>query len=419
MSEQLAILGGAPARSKPFPTSADASGRWLGEEEKRLLIEVIDSGSLNRNGGSKVAQLETQWAEMMGVPYAQAVTSGTAALHTAVAALDLEPGDEVITTTITDMGTIIAILACNLVPIFADVDPRTGNITAQTIERQISFKTRALIVVDLFGQPADMDPIINLARRHHLLVVEDCAQAHLATYRGRHVGTIGDIGCFSFQQSKQMTTGDGGMVITANEKLGIRTRLFADKAWPRDMPGLNRSHLFLGMNYRMSELQGAVGVAQTAKLPAMVARRRQTAGLLCRLVSDIPGVCPPHIIPDVEPAWWIFSFTIDQAALHVTPLQFVEAARAEGLPFGVGYIPNPVFEYDVIRERKTFGTSSIPWTLPQARQGITYDRKDYPGTLQLLQEMFVTNWNEGMTEVDVQDIALGIGKVARYFARKG
>ncbi len=418
MTEQLAIHGGAPLRTKPFPSYIDASGRWLGDEEKQLLMEVIDSGCLNRNGGSKVEALEKQWCELMHISYAQAVTSGTAALHTAVAALNLEPGDEVITTTITDMGTIIAILACNLVPTFADVDPRTGNITAETIAREITYKTRAIIVVHLFGQAADLDPILALARKHNLKVIEDCAQAHLAQYKGRLVGTMGDLGCFSFQQSKQMTTGDGGMVISNDEQLYIRARLFADKAWPRGLPGLNRSHLFLGMNYRLTELQGAVGVAQTTKLPALVARRRATTGLLLKLIAEIPGIDLPFVISDANPAWWMFWFTIDQSVLHVTPQQFAEAIKAEGLPFGVGYIPNPVFEYDVIRERKTFGSSGIPWTLPQARPGITYDRKDYPGTLRLMNEMFVTNWNEGMTESDVHDIAAGLAKAANYCASK-
>jgi dTDP-4-amino-4,6-dideoxygalactose transaminase len=416
MSEQLAINGGTPVRRTPFPTYADASGRRLGDEEKKLLLEVIDSGALNRNGGSKVEALERQWAEMMGVPYAQAVTSGTAALHTAVAALNLEPGDEVITTTITDMGTVIAILACNLVPTFADVDPRTGNITAETIARQISHKTRAVVVVHLFGQAADLDPILALAHTHNLKVIEDCAQAHLAQYKGRLVGTMGDLGCFSFQQSKQMTTGDGGMVIARDEQLGIRARLFADKAWPRGLPGLNRSHLFLGMNYRLSELQGAVGLAQTTKLPAIVARRRETAGMLRSRIAQIPGVNPPHIIPAADPSWWMFWFTINQQKLHVTPQQFAAAIKAEGLPFGVGYIPNPVFEYDVIRQRKTFGSSGIPWTLPQARQGIVYDRKDCPSTIRLMDEIVITNWNEGMSEEDVQDMAAAVGKVAAYYA---
>lgn len=412
---QLALHGGKPYRTRPFPTVGNASGRRLGEEEKRLLAEVIDSGALNRNDGSKVAELERVWAEMHGVPYALAVTSGTAALHTAVGALNLEPGDEVITTPITDMGTVIAILACNLVPIFADVDPRTGNITADTVEQQIGAKTRAIIAVHLFGQPADVDPLLALAARHGLKVIEDCAQAHRAEYHGRMVGTMGDLGCFSYQQSKQMTTGDGGMVIARDEGLANRARLFADKGWPRGMAGY-RGHMFLGMNYRMTELQGAVGLAQAGKLEGIVAQRRRTAEMLGESLAAIPGLHPPYLIPGVNPTWWIFAFTMDQDALGVTPAAFSEAVRAEGIPFRVGYLPNPVFEYDVIRERKTFGTSGIPWTLPQARQGITYERKDYPGTMHFLEHTLIMGWNEGLTEQDVSDIAGGLAKVAGYFA---
>jgi perosamine synthetase len=414
-TQQLAIHGGSAYRTRPFATVANATGRWLGEEEKRLLAEVIDSGALNRNDGSKVAALERAWAEMLGVPYAQAVTSGTAALHTAVAALNLEPGDEVITTAITDMGTVIAILACNLVPTFADVDPRTGNITAETIAMQISPKTRALIVVHLFGQIADMAPIMALARQRNLYVIEDCAQAHLAAYQGRLAGTMGDLGCFSFQQSKQMTTGDGGLVVARDEALAIRARLFTDKGWPRGIPGL-RGHLFFGMNYRMTELQGAVGLAQVRKLTEIVAQRRKTAGLLREIMAGIPGLIPPYILPGADHSWWMFSFMIDSARLGVSPQAFAQAIKAEGLPFGVGYIPNPVFEYDVIRDRKTFGTSGIPWTLPQARPGVTYDRRDYPGTLRFLDEMFVMSWNEGLTEDDARDIGGALAKVAGYYA---
>ena len=169
------------------------------------------------------------------------------------------------------------------------------------------------------------------------------------------------------------------------------------------------------MNYRMTELQGAVGLAQAGKLPGIVAQRRHTAGLLREKIAGIEGLIPPYILPDAAPAWWIFSFAIDLYVLGVTPGEFQRAIQAEGLPFSRGYIPNPVFEYEVIRDRKTYGRSGIPWTLPQARPGITYDRNDYPGTLQVLGEVFVSNWNEGLTEAHVEDIGGALAKVADHY----
>ena len=416
MEERLAVDGGSPVRTRPFPTVGDSSGRDLGEEEKRMLVEVINTGHLNRVGGTKVAQFEQEFAQRYGVKHAIASTSGTAAIHVALGALNLNPGDEVITTTISDMGTVIAILLCNLIPIFADVDPLTCNIDPESIKEKISEKTKAIIPVHLFGQPADMDPIMEIAKEHGLAVVEDCAQAHMAEYRGRKVGTIGTLGCFSLQQTKQITTGDGGITITNDDQLAERARLFADKGWPRT--GEARGHLFLGPNYRMTELQGAVGLAQLRKLDSILERRRSSAATLTELLQGIQGINPPKLIPEVVCSWWIYSFTIDEQLLGVSSKKFQEALNAEGIPFGIGYIPNPLFEYDVIKYRKTYGNSQCPWECPRARRGIEYKKEDYPNTLRALETVFVTSWNEGMTEEDARDMARGIEKVAHYYLNK-
>ncbi len=412
MAEKLAIHGGEKIRTKGFPTVGDASGRMIGEEEKRLVLEVLDSGKLNKNNGTKVAEFEKKFAEMYGVQYAVASTSGTSALHLAVAALDLEPGDEIITTTITDMGSLIGILMQNLIPMFADVDPRTGNITAETIEKVISPRTRAIMPIHLFGQPCDMEPILDLAARRGLRVIEDASQAHWAEYKGRRIGTMGDLGCFSFQQSKQMTTGDGGMTITNNPALAERARLFGDKAWPRNS---GRGHAFLGMNYRMTELQGAVGLAQLGKLETILQRRRATAELLDSQLAGVPGIIRPFRYDGVVHSWWIYSFTIDEGVFGISPKEFASALQAEGIPFGCGYIPNPMFDYPVIQERKTYGTSGIPWTLPQARPGIRYSDDDAPNTVWFLSHVLIMSWNEGITESDAMDLARGIKKVAAWF----
>ncbi len=400
-------------RTKPLPSVSNPSGRNLGEEEKKLLEEVIDSAQLNRNVGNKVIQFEKEFAGKYGTKHAIASTSGTAALHIAVGSLDLEPGDEVITTTITDMGTVIAILLCNLVPIFADVDPLTCSIEPGSLKRKLSEKTRAIIPVHIFGQPADMDPILEIAEENDLYVIEDCAQAHLAQYKGKMVGTLGDLGCFSFQQSKQITTGDGGMTITNNEKLAERARLFSDKGWPREDTG-RRGHLFLGPNYRMTELQGAVGLAQLRKIESILARRRKSASVLTDLIKEIKGINPPKIIADVIHSWWIYSFTIDEDFLGPCK-DFAEALKNEEIPFRLGYIPNPIFSYEMIRERRAYGSSRCPWDCPKARKNIQYREEDYPQTKKALEKVFVMGWNEGITEEDCRDLAEGIRKAAAAF----
>ena len=418
MSEKLAIEGGTPVRDKPLPHTGMPEGRDLGQEEEGLLREVIRSGYLNRYGGCRmVVRFEEETAALYGVPHAVATTSGTASLHTAVAAVNPEPGDEIVTTPLTDMGTIIAIVMQQCIPVFADVDPDTGNITAETIAAKITEKTRAVIVVHLFGGPADMAPILDMARDRGLAVIEDCAQAHLAEYRGRKVGTLGDIGCFSLQQSKQITAGDGGMLITSDDALFDRAALFAGKGWPRSSDDAPRGYSFLGINYRMNELTGAVALAQIRKAPAIVERRRASADWLARKLAQIDGVNPPAILPDCRSSWWKFGFKIDGGVLAVSPADFAAAMRAEGISTGCGYIAKPIFDYPSIRDRITFGASRLPWSLPQARKDVCYDVADLPGTARALSEMLVINWSEGISMQDAEDIYRAIVKVAEHYRR--
>src|SRR5262245_40823264 len=179
-----------PTLKVTLPSDADASGRSFGAEELELLRQVIESGTLNCTKGTMVSRFEKRFAEWIGLPHCRAVTSGTAALHTAVAAIDPEPGDEIVGTPITDMGAIAAILYQTAIPVFADVDPRTYQVTAETIAKKLTRRTRAIVVTHLFGNACDMDPILELAARHGLPVIEDCAQAFGATYKGRSVGTL-------------------------------------------------------------------------------------------------------------------------------------------------------------------------------------------------------------------------------------
>ena len=419
MTQKLALHGGSKTRdtaTNPWPTTGDTSGRDIGQEEIELLTAVIHSGRLFRHGGQMVEQLECEYGEAVGSRHCLAVTSGTAALHTAVAALELEVGDEIITSPVTDMGTVIGILMQNHIPIFADVDRRTMMMDPAKIEAAISERTRAIIVVHLFGQPAPMDEVMQLADKHHLYVIEDCAQAHGARWDGQAVGTIGDLGCFSLQQSKQITAGDGGIVVTNDDELADRCRSFHDKYYDRS--GENRGILRLGINYRMNELTGAVALAQTRKLDSILARRRHTAELLAHRLRDIEGIMPPFVHPKATPSCWIFSFQIDQELLGCSTSEFGEAIRAEGLPFGTGYAGGiPICAYPALAEHRAYGTGQFPWEPPYGRS-VEYRAPDYPETIWAQQNTFVTSWNEGYTDEDVEDITQGLAKVAAYYRER-
>jgi len=278
----------ANLKSVTLPSDQDASGRTLGEEECELLAEAVRSGVLTSTKGTFVKRLEARLAEMMGVAHAYACTSGTAALHTAIAAIDPEPGDEIVTTSVTDMGALTPILYQGAIPVFADIDPATYNVTAESIEPVLSERTKAIIVTHLFGNPCQMGPIMELARAKQIPVIEDCAQAYLARNDDRLVGTLGDIGCFSLQQGKHITTGEGGFSITNDPHLARRMFLFINKAW--GYGDSKPDHYFLALNYRMSELTGAVAVAQLEKLEATVRQRIAMAERVNGRLKGLLGV---------------------------------------------------------------------------------------------------------------------------------
>jgi dTDP-4-amino-4,6-dideoxygalactose transaminase len=421
--QRLAIDGGTPVRSRPFPTINDALGRQIGEEELALLAEVIRSGQLNRNNGTKVAALEREWAEAFGVPRAVASTSGTAAIHAALGALPLNPGDEVITTPITDWGTVGPILAQGCVPTFADVDPRTYCLDPQQVERRITGRTRAIIAVHLLGQPCDMDALQEIARRHDLFLIEDCAQAMLATWRGRLVGTMGQLGCFSLQQSKVITTGDGGMTIAGDEALATRAALFADKGWPRAVRQAGRrEHRTFGLNYRMTELQGAVGLAQFSKAPSFVAHRRRIAGLVTERLRGVPGIITPHVAPGADPVYWFYLVSYDRSVLDVEQPQLIQALRAEGIPVNLLNSGEALYLQELFQRKQVFGTSHYPFDYA----GRSVDDVDYRRGLCPVAEAltdparsrsFLVPCNEGMTEDDAVELAGAVRKVAEHYAR--
>jgi len=390
---ELAINGGDPVLDYSLPTVEDISGRDIGDEEMALVSEVIRSGNLGYLHGTKLRQFQDEWRKKFNVSTAVAVSSGTAALHTAMIFLGIGPGDEVLVPAITDMGTVIAVLLQNAVPVFVDVKARTQNMDPDKMEKMISKNTKAVIPVHLYGFPCDMDPIMEIAEKHGLFVVEDCCQAHLAGYKGRLVGTIGDLGCFSFQQSKHMTTGDGGMVITNRDNLCGRKLIHcADKGWPREQ---YREHLFLAPNYHMTDLQAAVGIAQFRKLEGFIEKRRRNAILLSSLINDIPGVFPPPEIPGMRHTYYEYALDIEPELYSENTEKIAGALCSEGVKTAPGYLPKPIYMYEMI--------GKPPEICPVA--------------LKACSSMLYIPWNEKLTEKNVFDIAKAIRKVLTYYLK--
>ncbi|MCL5005701.1 MAG: DegT/DnrJ/EryC1/StrS family aminotransferase [Acidobacteria bacterium] len=414
MSDQLALLGGPKAIREPLPTFLEYAGRTFGREEEELVLRALRSGCLSRNGGVMVAALEREFAARLGAARAVACSSGTAAVHLAVAALNPEPGDEFIVPPITDMGTILPVLWQNCVPVFADVDPETLTIDPDDVERNITDRTRAIIAVHLAGQPCQMAQLRTLADRYHITLIEDCAQAYWAKCDGKLVGTLGDAACFSLQQSKHITCGEGGLMVTSRPELADRAGLFADKAWPRDSKDLGGARfLFLAQNYRMSELQGAVALAQLPKVAEVAQRRRQRALLLTEMLANVPGVRPPTVPVNTDPSYWLYMLHIDEGAAAVSTAQFGEALLAEGVPAWVQYIVKPLYLASLITELRTYGNSQYPFH-PYGRQ--EYKAGLCPQAERALNHVIAIHWNENYSESQVEQIRTAIVKVARHFA---
>jgi perosamine synthetase len=400
-----------------LPSDTDHSGRDLGADELALLREVIESGTLNCTRGTQVKAFERAFAARHGLPHARAVTSGTAACHVAVAAIDPEPGDEIITTPITDMGAIAPILFQQAIPVFADVDPVSLNVTPETVAARITRRTRAIIATHLFGNPCNVSAIKAVADAHGIPVIEDCAQAFLAKEGDRLVGTIGTIGAFSLQQGKHMTTGEGGVVITADAAYARRMVLFSDKGWGYGDP--EPDHYFLGLNYRMTDLQGAVARAQLAKLGGVVARRRASAARLTERLAALPGLTLPRPIRRATHVFWKYPVIVDPEVIRGGADALGSALKAQGVFCAPRYIQKPAFMCQVFTERRTFGTSRYPWA-SRVRDGgsdVTYDPADHPNTMRGLERVVVLPWNESYTERHVDFIADAVRTAVRALGR--
>ena len=397
----LAVDGGQPVRRAPWPAAVPE----MGAEEEAAVVEVVRSRQLNRYAGNQVKGFEAAFAALHGVqpPAVVACTSGTAAVHLAVGTVDPAPGDEIIVAPISDFGTVIPILAQNAVPVFADVRPDTYCLDPEDVARKITARTRAIVCVHLFGQPCELDALRQLAAARGIALVEDCCQAPLAEYRGRPVGTWGDFGCFSLQQSKHITTGDGGMTIARDPEAAGRMRLFMDKGWPRE--GNVRTHIQFGMNYRMNELAGAVARVQVGRLAGIVARRQALAARLDAALAGVPGMQVPALPEGSRSAYWMYHFNVAGGAAA-----FARAVRAEGVPMASGYVM-PLYLTPVMREKRLYGDSGFPLAdRPAYAPGLC------PNAEAMAERMCYFVMHQGLGEAEIDDMAAAVRKVAGALA---
>jgi len=404
--ETLAIHGGQPVKTTPF-----GAGPKHGLDEWRAIRPIFERGAIHMTRGPEVMKLRQAFCKPFGRKYAVTASSGTAALHAALGALEVGRGDEVITSPITDMGTLVPIWAQNAVPIFADVDPRTLEITPATIEAKITRRTRAIIVVHLAGLAADMRGIMRLARRHKIAVVEDVAQSYLCTQGKRLAGTFGDIGCWSLNESKHIGAGDGGVLLTNNKALANRADLFADKCYDRD--GTGRDPYFATYNYRLNTLVAGVCLEQLKKV-RRVCRRRNTLGTrLDRGLDKIEGIYPRPVRKGDYATYWYYLLHVDPDILGCTNDQFASALKAEGV-WAREFEPI-VLNWSVLKDH-IFNPHACADRCPLYK-GPTpdYNILHYPGLMEVQHRAVQMGINEFHTAQDVRDVLKAVAKVARWY----
>jgi perosamine synthetase len=355
----------------------------LDRREIRAVERVLRSGRLR--AGRVVEDFEARFARAVGARYAVAVNSGTAALELTYRAL-LEPGDEIIVPDFTFVATASMALAVGAKPVFADVDPETFTLNPADVERRITARTRALAPVHLYGHPADVAGLTSLVRRHHLQIIWDAAQAHGAEFRGRDVGSYPDVVCYSFYPSKNMTTGEGGMITTSDPALAAQFCL----ARSHGEEG-RYHHVSLGFNFRLTDVSAALGLEQLRKLPAALRRRRRNAALLTRGLSSTPGIALPQTAAGAEHALNLFTIRLDLEALRVSRDEFQSALARRGIETAVHY-PFPLHRQPLFRG---FGTD-----------------RDFPISTRLAKTVLSLPVHPGLSRNDIDRIVRAVRVVA-------
>ncbi|MEI6157508.1 MAG: DegT/DnrJ/EryC1/StrS family aminotransferase [Atribacterota bacterium] len=367
MSAQLAKFGGEPVFKEKFPTWPSFS-----EKTRKEALAPLETGLVNYWTGHKGVEFEEKWAEYCGCKFGISTSNGTSALHTALAACDVGPGDEVIVTSYSFIASSFCVVQAGAIPVFADVRRDTHTIDPSSIEKKITSRTKAIVPVHLYGIPCDMDEIMAIAEKHHLFVVEDCAQAHGSEYRGKKVGSIGHAGCFSFCQSKHFTTGgEGGAVVTNDEDLAWAARSFRDHGYDVKerlrLLELEKKlfyiHQRVGYNYRLTEIQSIIGLCELERFDEWNKKRRVEIGeKFIKAFRDHEAVqyLPPHGKEGKYISFWLFPMVIDLDHITCTIKEFWQAIEAEGVPVAPVLWPQ-MYKEKAYVEHNGFGTAKFPF----------------------------------------------------------
>jgi dTDP-4-amino-4,6-dideoxygalactose transaminase len=405
MSE-LALLGGTPTKTKPFP-------QWpiYDERERRALMDVLESRQWWRSPGTQTLKFEEEFAAAHGAKYGIAVTNGTHALEVVIAALDIGPGDEVIVPDSTFVATASSVLFAGALPVMVDILEGTQCIDPDLVEAAITPRTKAIIAVHMGGHPADLERLNQIATKHGLTLIEDCAHAHGSEFQGRKVGNFGIAGTFSFQQSKLMTAGEGGVIITNDDAFEGRARSAHDCG---RLPGeWFYAHFHYGSNYRLSEWQGAMLRVQLERLEEQIQRRDRNARLLDQLLGDIPGITPQVCDPRCNlNGHYAYIFYYDSEAFAgAETKRFIEALGAEGIPNQAAY--PPVHELAVF----TSGEYKMRLAVDHAAESHAFLKEEFHVTQRAAWQCYWLPQTALLgDEADMQEVAAAIRKVQQHAA---
>jgi perosamine synthetase len=395
--EPLAVDGGTPVRNSLLPYGRQS----IEEDDIQAVVDVLRSDWLTT--GPKVAEFEEAFAARIGAKYAVSFSSGTAALHGAAFAAGLKPGDEAITTPMTFAATVNCVLYQGATPVFADVSTDTLNLDPEKVAARITPRTRAVLPMDYAGHPADLDPMLELAARHGLVVIEDACHALGAEYRGRRTGSIADMTVFSFHPVKHLATGEGGMVSTDRTDCAQTLRRFrnhgisSDARERRAVGQWRYEMVLLGFNYRLPDFACVLGLSQLKKLGANLSRRRGIAARYAAVFRDLAGILPPAVRLDVNPAWHLYPIRLSLERLSANRAQVFRALRAENIGVNVHYIPVHCHPY----YRDRFG----------------YRGREYPIAEDAYERLISLPMFHGMSDQDVEDVIAAVKKVIGHFAK--